>query len=82
MTKTLTKFIEAVQDPYLRLKQWKAASNKKIVGCLPLYVPEEMIHAAGMLPIVILENNEPITQGHSLIQSFFVPLLAAMWMSP
>ncbi|MDD5399476.1 MAG: 2-hydroxyacyl-CoA dehydratase family protein, partial [Dehalococcoidia bacterium] len=34
-------------------------------------VSGELIHAAGALPIVFQEGDEPITLGHSKIQSFF-----------
>ena len=34
-------------------RKWKAAKpGRKVVGYMPIYVPREIIHAAGMLPLV------------------------------
>ncbi len=40
-------------DPASAVSRWKALSGGKAVGCLPLYIPEEILHAAGMLPVTI-----------------------------
>ena len=71
MEKTLEKFTEVTADPYKTLKDWKKANNKKIICCYPMHIPEELVHAAGMLPVVLLESNEPITLAPAYIQSFF-----------
>ncbi len=49
----LNSFAPFATDPGSRLREWKGLTGRKIVGCLPMYVPEEVIHAAGMLPVVI-----------------------------
>ena len=41
------------------VKDWKAA-GKKVIGWFNPYVPEEIIHAAGMLPFEVTGNNEPV----------------------
>lgn len=41
------------------VKEWKAA-GKKVIGWFNPYVPEEIIHAAGMLPFEVTGNNEPV----------------------
>lgn len=53
MQAILDRFAEIVADPYPRLRDWKARTGRKVLGCLPMYVPEEIIHAAGALPVVI-----------------------------
>ncbi len=67
----IDKFKAVVDRPYEELKQWKEANKRKIIGCSPMHFPEELIHAAGMLPVVIQETNEPITTGFSYIYPFF-----------
>lgn len=57
---TMDKFRAIYNNPYERAKTWKKA-GKKVVGCLPMYFPEEILHAAGILPVTILGNNKPIT---------------------
>ncbi len=67
----MDRFREIVDKPYEKLKQWKEANKKKIVGCSPMHFPEEMIHAAGMLPVVLQETDETITTGFSYLYPFF-----------
>jgi benzoyl-CoA reductase/2-hydroxyglutaryl-CoA dehydratase subunit BcrC/BadD/HgdB len=43
----------------ITVKDCKAA-GKKVIGWFNPYVPEEIIHAAGMLPFEITGNNEPV----------------------
>jgi benzoyl-CoA reductase/2-hydroxyglutaryl-CoA dehydratase subunit BcrC/BadD/HgdB len=45
------------------IKEWKA-SGGQVMGWYNPYVPEEIIHAAGMLPFEVTGDNEPVqTQG-------------------
>jgi benzoyl-CoA reductase/2-hydroxyglutaryl-CoA dehydratase subunit BcrC/BadD/HgdB len=41
------------------VKDWKA-SGGKVIGWFNPYVPEEILHAAGMLPFEVTGNNEPV----------------------
>ena len=54
MRKATSPFPESVT-----VKDWKA-SGRKVIGCVNPYVPEEIIHAAGMLPFKITGDNEPV----------------------
>jgi benzoyl-CoA reductase subunit C len=51
-------------DPYAFAKQFKSKGGKA-VGVTPMYFPEEMAHACGLLPVVLQESTEPITAGLS-----------------
>lgn len=67
MKKTLEKFIAVANDPYSSIAKWKKDNNKKVIGVVPMHIPEEIIHAAGMLPVVLWESDEPssIANAHS-----------------
>jgi benzoyl-CoA reductase/2-hydroxyglutaryl-CoA dehydratase subunit BcrC/BadD/HgdB len=41
------------------VKEWKA-SGGQVIGWYNPYVPEEIIHAAGMLPFEVTGDNEPV----------------------
>jgi benzoyl-CoA reductase/2-hydroxyglutaryl-CoA dehydratase subunit BcrC/BadD/HgdB len=41
------------------VKEWKAA-GRKVIGWFNPYIPEEIIHAAGMLPFEVTGDNEPV----------------------
>ena len=55
------------------VKQWKAAlPGRKAIGYMPVYVPRELIHAAGMLPVGILGGGDAleVIQGDAYYQSY------------
>ena len=54
-------------------REWKAAKEgRKVIGYLPVYVPREIIHAAGMLPLGILGggDNLEVIHGDAYYQSY------------
>ncbi len=67
----LSAFRELVRKPYESLKKWKTLYKKKIIACMPMQIPEEIVHAAGALPVVIPESKEPVTLASKHIQNFF-----------
>ncbi|GAB3774804.1 (R)-2-hydroxyisocaproyl-CoA dehydratase subunit beta [Ramlibacter monticola] len=55
------------------VKQWKAADPaRKAIGYMPWYVPRELIHAAGFLPVGILGGGDSleVIQGDAYYQSY------------
>jgi benzoyl-CoA reductase subunit C len=55
------------------VKQWKAAvPGRKAIGYMPVYVPRELVHAAGMLPVGIMGGGDQIEviQGDAYYQSY------------
>lgn len=70
MAEQLNKFKQIMKDPYSYLTEWKKQNKKKVICCYPMYVPEEIIHAAGMLPVVAWRSNEPVTLGHSHVPPY------------
>ncbi|MGA8055472.1 MAG: benzoyl-CoA reductase subunit C [Burkholderiales bacterium] len=55
------------------VKKWKAAvPGRKAIGYMPVYVPREIIHAAGMLSVGILGGGDQleVIQGDAYYQSY------------
>ncbi len=55
------------------VKAWKdVAPGRKAIGYMPVYVPRELIHAAGMLPVGILGGGDQleVIQGDAYYQSY------------
>jgi len=54
-------------------KEWKKRTGGKVMGYFCTYVPEEILHAAGVLPVRILGSHEPqnVTEPH--IFAMFCP---------
>ena len=54
-------------------RRWKEdAPDRKVVGYMPIYVPREIIHAAGMLPLGILGGGDQleVIHGDAYYQSY------------
>lgn len=54
-------------------REWKeAAPGRRVVAYMPIYVPREIIHAAGMLPLGILGGGEnlEVIHGDAYYQSY------------
>ncbi|MCP5088696.1 MAG: benzoyl-CoA reductase subunit C [Rhodobacteraceae bacterium] len=54
-------------------REWKEAEpGRKVIGYLPVYVPRELIHAAGMLPLGIMGggDNLEVIHGDAYYQSY------------
>ena len=53
----LDQFTEIASSPAAQLKKVKAA-GKKAIGVLPYYAPDELVHAAGMVPFGMWGSNK------------------------
>ncbi|HHS89564.1 MAG TPA: benzoyl-CoA reductase subunit C [Rhodobacteraceae bacterium] len=54
-------------------REWKSAeTGRKVIGYMPIYVPRELIHAAGMLPLGILGGGDQleVIHGDAYYQSY------------
>jgi len=58
------------------VKDWKAAHRSKAIGYLPVYVPREIVHAYGMLPVGIMGGGDKleIIRGDAYFQSYICHL--------
>jgi benzoyl-CoA reductase subunit C len=74
----LTHLVESVTSLYEDLafqtvRNWKAeGTGRHAIGYMPIYVPRELIHAAGMLPVGILGAGDrlEIIRGDAYFQSY------------
>ena len=74
MEESLKELFNFSGDPYTHLAEWKTRSGKKVIGLTPMYLPEEIIHAGGMLPVEMWSSNEPITVGHAHVTPYYCGL--------
>jgi benzoyl-CoA reductase subunit C len=59
MMEVIEKFHEVVSHRHEYAEQWKGEKGRPVLGCFCDYVPEEVIYAAGILPVRILGGHEP-----------------------
>jgi benzoyl-CoA reductase subunit C len=66
-----TRLENAAEQPLASARAWKAEHGQRVVGSFPMHFPGELAHAAGCLPMILQEAQDPITVGHSLLQPFY-----------
>jgi len=69
----LQRISRVVQKPLEAVLEWKERTGGKVMGCLscmPFFAPEELVHAAGMLPVGIWGAEIPVSRADAKIQSF------------
>ena len=74
MNDVWTRFERIVGHPHKAIAEAKQATGKKVIGCHPMHVPEEMIHAAGALPVVMLGGGGSINLANRHLQTSFLCL--------
>ena len=78
MSQTVPQIVERCQAlfddlHFTSVKEWKAAvPGRKAIGFMPVYVPREIVHAAGMLPVGIMGGGDQleVIQGDAYYQSY------------
>lgn len=70
-TRAVDEFSDIVRDRHQYARDWKSRTGGKVVGYLCTYMPEEIIYAAGALPVRILGSHEPQDVVDRHIFSFF-----------
>lgn len=61
---------ETSRHPNKAVKKAMEQTGKEAVGCFPIYTPEEMIYAAGMLPVGLWGGQTEIKLADRYLQSF------------
>jgi benzoyl-CoA reductase subunit C len=69
----LSRFGEIIANRHEYAKEWKTRTGGKVLGYFCTYVPEEIIYAAGILPVRIIGSREPRTQTERHIANMYCP---------
>ncbi len=68
------QIIDTLQDiarnPGAQVKEFKARTGNKAVGCFPVYTPEEIVYAAGMLPVGLWGGMTTVSEAKAYIPAF------------
>ena len=66
------RLAEVARDPRPYVESWRAAHpGAKVLGVLPMNFPRELAHAAGVLPVVVPDDREPVSEGRALLPEFY-----------
>src|SRR3990172_5416841 len=79
MNPTIEAFARVVEQPYAWLAAAKERDGRRVIGCLPRYVPHEMVEAAGMMPIDLYGGSGEMTAAAAYLQTITCyPVRSAM----
>lgn len=60
------------RDPRSYVVQWREAHpGRKVLGVLPMNFPRELAHAAGVLPVIVPDDQQPVTEGRAFLPEFY-----------
>lgn len=62
---------QIAEQPYEKAKEWKRLTGGRIIGYFPMHFPEELLHASRLMPVMLQEGSEPVTEGHAYYYPFF-----------
>lgn len=66
----ISRLVETGKNPHQSVARAMEQRKQKAIGCFPVYVPEEIIHASGMLPVGLWGGDVTIHQSDAYMQSF------------
>ncbi len=69
----LEYFVDIVEHRHEYARDWKERTGGKVMGFFCTYVPEEIMYAAGILPVRILGGMEPQDYSESHILGMYCP---------
>ncbi len=73
-----TRYREVVEDrSYPTVREWRARTGRRAVGCFPVYAPVELAHGLGLLPVGLFGGGNQIELAHadSRFQSFICSIV-------
>jgi len=68
--KILSVMKDVVSNPGKAIKNYKQQTGKAVIGCFPVYCPEEIVHAAGMLPVAMWGGSTKVSKAFTVVPSF------------
>jgi benzoyl-CoA reductase/2-hydroxyglutaryl-CoA dehydratase subunit BcrC/BadD/HgdB len=61
----LKEVVEYANNPYPSIRKWAKDRGKRVVGSTIADVPEEVIHAFGLLPVALIGTQKPLKKAPS-----------------
>lgn len=68
--KLLAQFKAIAADPRKMLEDYQKETGRGAIGILPVYSPEELVHATGFLPIGLWGANRPVSKARAFLPPF------------
>src|SRR3712207_2452665 len=65
-------------NPKKAMEDFKKETGKGAVGVMPVYAPEELIHAAGFLPVGIWGGQKSISKARTYLPPFACSIMQSV----
>ncbi|WP_182378223.1 2-hydroxyacyl-CoA dehydratase family protein [Nocardioides sp. WS12] len=60
------------RDPRSHIEAWRSIHpDRKVLGVLPMNFPRELAHAAGVMAVIVPDDQEPVTEGRAFLPEFY-----------
>jgi len=73
----LNRFHEIAANPKNMLKQY-LTEGKKVIACAPIYTPEELVHAMGMVPMGVWGADMELNESKRFFPSFICSVMQSI----
>lgn len=77
LNELIAKFDAAANHPKAQMEKY-IAEGKKVVGVFPIYTPEEIVHAAGMVPIGMWGGRVEIDKAKQYFPAFACSIMQSI----
>lgn len=68
----MAQLVDAARDPRAYVEQWRSEHpGRSVLAILPMNFPRELAHAVGSLPVIVQDDQQPITEGRALLAEFY-----------
>ncbi|EJP6472226.1 2-hydroxyacyl-CoA dehydratase [Clostridium botulinum] len=73
--KMFNEFKDMLQNPKKTIVKHMEKTGQKAIGCMPLYVPEELVSAAGMIPVGVWGTDTELSEAKTYFPAFICSIL-------
>jgi benzoyl-CoA reductase subunit C len=71
-TGPLAALTSVARDPRAYIDRWrKEHPGRPVIAVLPMNFPRELALATGVLPVIVQDDQEPVTEGRALLPEFY-----------
>ncbi|WP_344854121.1 2-hydroxyacyl-CoA dehydratase family protein [Amycolatopsis ultiminotia] len=71
-SEAMERLVGVARDPRAYVERWRAGHpGGAVLAVLPMNFPRELAHAAGALPVIVQDDQQPITEGRALLAEFY-----------
>jgi benzoyl-CoA reductase subunit C len=68
----LDRLREVARNPRGYVEQWRVAHpGRAVIGAMPMNFPRELALAAGVLPVIVQDDQLPVTEGRAYLAEFY-----------